>query len=62
VGTVRQDESLIRLRTTADRDAELTLLADLDTVMRDSSICGLGQFATVAVQSAIQIGLIGAEA
>lgn len=62
VGTVRQDESLIRLRTTADRDAELALLADLDTVMRDSSICGLGQFATVAVQSAIQIGLIGAEA
>jgi len=61
VGTVRQEESLIRLRTAEDRDEELALLADLDVVMRDSSICGLGQLATVAVQSAITIGLIGAK-
>jgi NADH-quinone oxidoreductase subunit F len=59
VGTVRQEESLGRLSEGADRTIELTLLSELDIVLRDASICGLGQFATSAVQSAINIGLIG---
>ncbi|NHZ71394.1 MAG: NADH-quinone oxidoreductase subunit E [Proteobacteria bacterium] len=59
-GTVRQKETLLRIRTGGtDTSAELELLSDLDHVLRDASICGLGQAASAAVQSAITIGLIG---
>ncbi|MCL1593393.1 MAG: NAD(P)H-dependent oxidoreductase subunit E [Actinomycetia bacterium] len=59
-GTVRQKETLIRLRTGGtDTATELNLLSDLDHVLREASICGLGQAASAAVQSAISIGLIG---
>ncbi len=61
VGTVRQEEALVRMHDGGDQGHERELLAELDTVLKDASICGLGQFATVAVQSAIEIGLIGAE-
>jgi NADH-quinone oxidoreductase subunit F len=62
VGTVRQEEALHRLTggnplTTAAQ--EVRLLEDIDTVMRDASICGLGQTAGVAVKSALALGLIG---
>jgi NADH-quinone oxidoreductase subunit F len=54
VGTQRQVEALERLaRPGADRHRELTLLADLDAVMTDASICGLGQTAASAVRSAL---------
>jgi len=56
VGTVRQEEALHRLvagRALGSRDQELALLGDIATVMRDASICGLGQTAATAVQSAI---------
>ena len=54
VGTQRQLESLQRLaRPGADRRRELALLADLDAVMTDASICGLGQTAASAVRSAL---------
>jgi NADH-quinone oxidoreductase subunit F len=54
VGTVRQEEVLTRLATgTGSRETDLALLADLAQVMRDASICGLGQTAPVAIQSAI---------
>ncbi len=54
VGTVRQEEVLTRLATgTGSRATDLALLADLAQVMRDASICGLGQTAPVAIQSAI---------
>jgi NADH-quinone oxidoreductase subunit F len=56
VGTVRQEELLQRLRsgrTIGDRDQELALLADLGQVMRDASICGLGQTASSAIESAM---------
>jgi NADH:ubiquinone oxidoreductase subunit F (NADH-binding) len=43
---------------TENLEQELQLLADLDNVLRDASICGLGQAASVAVQSALSIGLI----
>ena len=58
-GTVRQEETLLRIGSNPeDLDRELGLLADLDIVLRDASICGLGQAASAAVQSAVLIGLI----
>ena len=54
VGTQRQLEALQRLAAPgADLDRELHLLADLDSVMTDASICGLGQTAASAVRSAL---------
>jgi NADH-quinone oxidoreductase subunit F len=56
VGTVRQEEALHRLvadRTIGTRADEVALLADVAAVMKDASICGLGQTAASAVQSAI---------
>lgn len=65
VGTVRQEELVGRLverRTLGGRADELALLADLGTVMRDASICALGQTATNAVESAVRLGIFaGAE-
>jgi NADH-quinone oxidoreductase subunit F len=55
VGTVRQEEVLARLAAGAGtREDDLALLADLGQVMRDASICGLGQTAPTAIQSAIE--------
>ncbi len=66
VGTVRQEEALHRLvieRTIGSRGDELALLTDVAEVMRDASICGLGQTAANAVQSAIAtFGLFDREA
>jgi NADH-quinone oxidoreductase subunit F len=56
VGTVRQEEALHRLvrgSTLGGVADELALLQDVAEVMRDASICGLGQTAANAVQSAI---------
>ncbi len=58
VGTVRQEEVLARLAAGGSVDDELKLLADVGQVMRDASICGLGQTAPAAIQSAIdKLGL-----
>ena len=57
VGTVRQEELLARLaaaRPRGDRATELQLLADIGLAMRDASICGLGQTASSAIESAIR--------
>jgi NADH-quinone oxidoreductase subunit F len=59
VGTVRQEELLARLasgRAAAHgkRDDELALLTELGRVMRDASICGLGQTASSAFESALR--------
>ena len=59
VGTVRQEEALVRIGEGSDMDRELQLLTQIDGALRDASICGLGQFASSAVQSAVRIGLIG---
>jgi NADH-quinone oxidoreductase subunit F len=63
VGTVRQEELLARLRARRPlgSDAEeMALLKDLGQVMRDASICGLGQTASSAVESAIfRLAIIG---
>jgi NADH-quinone oxidoreductase subunit F len=61
VGTVRQEEALARLARGTEigsREQELALLDDLARVMRDASICGLGQTAASAVQSALHLELI----
>ncbi len=62
VGTVRQEEALYRLISAEDTpDRELALLEELDQVMRDASICGLGQTASSAISSAIhRLGLFNA--
>jgi NADH-quinone oxidoreductase subunit F len=65
VGTVRQEEALLRLasgRTIGTREQELGLLEEVAQVMRDASICGLGQTAANAVQSAIaSLGVFGGD-
>ncbi|HKE54398.1 MAG TPA: NAD(P)H-dependent oxidoreductase subunit E [Actinomycetota bacterium] len=56
VGTVRQEEALTRLvsgRANGSREDELALIGEIGQVMRDASICGLGQLAANAVDSAI---------
>jgi NADH-quinone oxidoreductase subunit F len=56
VGTVRQEEALARLisgRTRGTVQDELNLIAEIGQAMRDASICGLGQTASSAVESAI---------
>ena len=58
VGTVRQEEVLVRLGRGADVADERDLLDDLDAVMRDASICGLGQTASGAIRSALEMGLL----
>ena len=52
VGTVRQEEALHRLAAGRRNGNELEVLDDLAQVMRDASICGLGQTAANAVESA----------
>ena len=57
VGTVRQEELLARLADgagTRTRDEELVLLAEVGRAMRDASICGLGQTASSAIESAFR--------
>jgi len=52
VGTVRQQEVISRLSQGVDKN-DLKLLRELGQVMRDASICGLGQTANSAIASAI---------
>jgi NADH-quinone oxidoreductase subunit F len=64
IGTVRQEELVERWvagqwhGTLADEER---LHADLAAVMRDASICGLGQTAMNAVESALRLGLLAAK-
>jgi NADH-quinone oxidoreductase subunit F len=63
VGTQRQEELLRRLaagRPLGSVGAESALLEEIGQVMRDASICGLGQTASAAVQSAVRrLGIFG---
>ncbi len=57
LGTVRQEESLQRLHhggPIESVDVELSMLKEVGQVMRDASICGLGQTASSAVESALR--------
>jgi NADH-quinone oxidoreductase subunit F len=66
VGTVRQEEAIRRLageRPRGSREQEIALLGEIAQVMRDASICGLGQTAASAVQSAVaRLGAFGGTA
>lgn len=56
VGTQRQEELLHRLASGQPNGSpkeEGTLLAEIGRVMRDASICGLGQTASSAIESAL---------
>ncbi len=57
VGTVRQEEALHRLaskRPLGSAAAEAALIDEVAQAMRDASICGLGQTAAGAIQSALR--------
>ena len=62
VGSVRQEELLARLAAGSGvrpREDELVLLREIGQAMRDASICGLGQTASSAIESALrQPGLV----
>jgi NADH-quinone oxidoreductase subunit F len=54
---VRQEEALVRLASgqpLGTAETERQLLEDVGQVMRDASICGLGQTASSAVLSALR--------
>ncbi|WP_024538834.1 NAD(P)H-dependent oxidoreductase subunit E [Comamonas badia] len=57
VGTVRQEEALLRIlhsrRGDGAQERDIALLRDVGQVMKDASICGLGQAAWNAIESAI---------
>ncbi len=57
VGVVRQEEALQRLvdgRPLGSAAEEITKLREMGQAMRDASICGLGQTASAALESALQ--------
>jgi NADH-quinone oxidoreductase subunit F len=57
VGTVRQEEALHRIAATRERGgraSEFALLDEVGAAMKDASICGLGQTAYMAIESAIR--------
>ncbi|HEX3868192.1 MAG TPA: NAD(P)H-dependent oxidoreductase subunit E [Gemmatimonadaceae bacterium] len=62
VGTVRQEEALCRIasgRAIGGVPREVALLDDIGAAMRDASICGLGQTAFAAIESAIhRVGVL----
>ncbi|HET7631356.1 MAG TPA: NAD(P)H-dependent oxidoreductase subunit E [Gemmatimonadaceae bacterium] len=64
VGTVRQEEALYRIKrgkTLGGLREELDLMDEVGVSMKDASICGLGQTAYSAIESAIKrLGVFGA--
>jgi NADH-quinone oxidoreductase subunit F len=56
VGTIRQEEALHRIAHGANGSlaTELLLLDEVGAAMRDASICGLGQTAYSAIESAVK--------
>jgi NADH-quinone oxidoreductase subunit F len=66
VGTVRQEEALCRIasgKAIGSVAQEIALLDDVGLAMKDASICGLGQTAYSAIESAIhRVGVLRARA
>ena len=62
VGTVRQEEALVRIASGKSRGGvgqEVALLDEVGLAMKDASICGLGQTAYSAIESAIhRVGVL----
>jgi NADH-quinone oxidoreductase subunit F len=64
LGTARQEELMARLADGSPIGSvaqEIALLDDIAAAMRDASICGLGQTAASAIQSAVRLGLVGSD-
>ncbi len=60
VGTLRQHETMVQLgRSGSLSDDRRALIDDMARVMVDASICGLGHTAASAINSALDLGLIG---
>lgn len=59
IGTVRQEELMVRVGSGFDSGG---LIREVGRAMTDASICGLGQTASNAVVSALDLGLIGGDA
>jgi NADH-quinone oxidoreductase subunit F len=57
VGTVRQEEAIERILAgharSGDVDVDIALLDEIGRAMKDASICGLGQTAYNAIESAV---------
>ena len=58
VGTVRVEEALDRYLRNGHDAADRHLIVELDQVMKDASICGLGHTAGTAIRSALDQGLL----
>ena len=62
VGTVRQEEALYRIASGTPLGGvpqEIALLDEIGLAMKDASICGLGQTAYAAIESAIhRVGVL----
>ena len=57
IGTVRQEEALHRIgarKPLGGMQSEIALLDEVGAAMKDASICGLGQTAYAAIESAIK--------
>ena len=55
IGTKRQEEILQRMLARQSSGNDMMLLTEIAQAMRDASICGLGQTAASAIQSAIPL-------
>jgi NADH-quinone oxidoreductase subunit F len=62
VGTTQQLEIVGRIQDGSDTPVDYDNLSNVATVMRDASICGLGHTAANAIESAIELRLIGRDA
>ncbi len=63
VGTVRQEELLARMASVPPGPEQASLLNELGQAMRDASICGLGQTASSAIETAVaRLNVYGAGA
>ena len=59
VGTVRVEEALDRYLSNGHDPGDRSLIDEIDRVMKDASICGLGHTAGTAIRSALDAGLLG---
>lgn len=62
IGTLRQLEIMERFAENKTRLGDRKLLFDTGLVMKDASLCGLGQFAASAIMSAFDKGLVNHDA
>lgn len=58
IGTLRQLEIIDRYAENTVRPGDRTLLFETGLVMKDASLCGLGQFAATAILSAFEKNLV----